>query len=416
MQCRNDCFRTISPRKHGWCLRLDLWPTRSKVSIENVLCLVSGDISQILCPAQLLIGWLNCLMRTVLKYKACPTSHLEEAPPLFSTLWARAPSQGWAVAISTHMWCAAINTGPGGTIRAAYPSITFFALHQILYSTVSTKAHVCFTNTWDTLTRKHRFQFPHHHFKFRDILKTSFKSSFGNFLRTSPQNSLARFLLQLLRSVLLPSFTARKNTCPTRHQHVSPEAEGFSIWSVSLFCPDRTRYLQSQNVRPDNAIRVCPKDFISLIQSTRTWNVVHQLIKNVTLHPPALQQHRQQYNMLKNTDPNIDKRLVSTLTFATSPQRNKSYIYLIYTSITISVPLSKKWPSPLPLFLDCFGSTSFRFVLQKVQDLVHNSDSNPLSIFHRTATTWTWWRLLQPSLPQSLIHQKKNTNALKEWP
>lgn len=41
-------------------------------------------------------------------------------------------------------------------------------------------------------------------------MKTSFKSSFGNFLRTSPQNSLARFLLQLLRSVLLPSFTARK--------------------------------------------------------------------------------------------------------------------------------------------------------------------------------------------------------------
>lgn len=216
MQCRNDCFRTISPRKHGWCLRPDLWPTRSKVSIENVLCLVSGDISQILCPAQLLIGWLNCLMRTVLKYKARPTSHMEEAPPLFSTLWARAPSQGWAVAISTHMWCAAINTGPGGTIRAAYPSITFFALHQILYSTVSTKAHVCFTNTWDTLTRKHRFQFPHHHFKFQDMLKTSFKSSFGNFLRTSPQNSLARFLLQLLRSLLLPSFTARKKNCSNK--------------------------------------------------------------------------------------------------------------------------------------------------------------------------------------------------------
>ena len=28
VQCRNDCFRTISPRKHGWCLRLDLWQTR----------------------------------------------------------------------------------------------------------------------------------------------------------------------------------------------------------------------------------------------------------------------------------------------------------------------------------------------------------------------------------------------------
>lgn len=141
-------------------------------------------------------------------------------------------------------------------------------------------------------------------------------------------------------------------------------------------------------MRPDNAVGVCPKDFISLIQSTCTWSVVHQLTISKTLPCiPALQQHRQQYDMLKNTDPNIDKRLVSTLTFATSPQRNKSY--LIYTSITISVPLSKKWPSPLPLFLDRFGSTSFRFVLQKVQDLVHNSDSNPLSIFHRTATTWT---------------------------
>lgn len=65
---------------------------------------------------------------------------------------------------------------------------------------------------------------------------------------------------------------------------------------------------------------------------------------------PALQQHRQQYNMLKNTDPNIDKRLVSTLTFATSPQRNKSYLNLIYTSITISVPLSNTWPSHFPCF------------------------------------------------------------------
>lgn len=47
-------------------------------------------------------------------------------------------------------------------------------------------------------------------FNFHIILKTSSKSSFGNFLRTSPQNSLARCLLQVLRSVLLPSFTAPK--------------------------------------------------------------------------------------------------------------------------------------------------------------------------------------------------------------
>ena len=104
---------------------------------------------------------------------------------------------------------------------------------------------------------------------------------------------------------------------------------------------------------------------------------------------PALQQHRQQYDMLKNTDPNIDKRLVSTLTFATSPQRNKSYLNLIYDLNNNLSPIVKHVALPLPLFLDRFGSTSFRFVLQKVQDLVHNSDSNPLSIFHRTATTWT---------------------------
>lgn len=89
-------------------------------------------------------------------------------------------------------------------------------------------------------------------------------------------SSSDRFCCQVLQ--------LEKKTCPTRHQHVSPEAEGFSIWSVSLFCPD-SRYLQSQNVRPDNTVGVCPKDFISLNQSTYTWNVVHQLVKNVTLHP-----------------------------------------------------------------------------------------------------------------------------------